>query len=167
MFWLWLYYIHLSLRFYLVCCFDTFVGGTKFASCFICKGQGHISKNCPQNKHGVYPMVHYSKPEWVSTFFQQYDFDVVFFCRVGVVKCVVVWLISSKTALINSTETLLQLRDQVIFPFNSWFDAVFFIYLLKTITLSLAWNDRVRCYTKRQTHQVQWGWSWGRFLWRA
>nr|VDD17367.1 unnamed protein product [Brassica rapa] len=30
--------------------------GTKFASCFICKEHGHISKNCPQNKHGVYPM---------------------------------------------------------------------------------------------------------------
>ncbi|KAH0906270.1 LOW QUALITY PROTEIN: hypothetical protein HID58_038097, partial [Brassica napus] len=28
----------------------------KFASCFICKEHGHISKNCPQNKHGVYPM---------------------------------------------------------------------------------------------------------------
>lgn len=39
------------------CCIDSFVGGTKFASCFICKGQGHISKNCPENKHGIYPMV--------------------------------------------------------------------------------------------------------------
>ena len=35
------------------CCIDSFVGGTKFASCFICKGQGHISKNCPENKHVV------------------------------------------------------------------------------------------------------------------
>lgn len=33
-------------------------GGTKFASCFICKEQGHLSKNCPQNAHGIYPKVH-------------------------------------------------------------------------------------------------------------
>ncbi|XP_062227439.1 uncharacterized protein LOC133925577 [Phragmites australis] len=30
-------------------------GGTKFASCFVCKQQGHLSKNCPENKHGIYP----------------------------------------------------------------------------------------------------------------
>ncbi|CAF2138072.1 unnamed protein product [Brassica rapa] len=31
-------------------------GETKFASCFVCKEHGDISKNCPQNKNGVYPM---------------------------------------------------------------------------------------------------------------
>lgn len=34
------------------------VGGTKFASCFICKGRGHLSKDCPKNAHGIYPKVH-------------------------------------------------------------------------------------------------------------
>lgn len=33
------------------------VGGTKFASCFICNEQGHLSKNCPKNTHGIYPKV--------------------------------------------------------------------------------------------------------------
>ncbi|MQM05208.1 hypothetical protein Taro_038013 [Colocasia esculenta] len=30
-------------------------GGTKFANCFICNEQGHLSKNCPKNTHGIYP----------------------------------------------------------------------------------------------------------------
>ncbi|KAL9689943.1 hypothetical protein QQ045_010334 [Rhodiola kirilowii] len=30
-------------------------GGTKFASCFVCNEQGHLSKNCPKNTHGIYP----------------------------------------------------------------------------------------------------------------
>ena len=33
------------------------VGGTKFASCFICNESGHLSKNCPKNTHGIYPKV--------------------------------------------------------------------------------------------------------------
>lgn len=34
-----------------------YTGGTKFASCFVCKQQGHLSKDCPENKHGIYPKV--------------------------------------------------------------------------------------------------------------
>nr|GEX19772.1 DNA-binding protein HEXBP [Tanacetum cinerariifolium] len=30
-------------------------GGTKYATCFICKEQGHLSKDCPKNAHGIYP----------------------------------------------------------------------------------------------------------------
>lgn len=30
-------------------------GELPFASCFICKGKGHISKDCPQNTNGLYP----------------------------------------------------------------------------------------------------------------
>ena len=30
-------------------------GELPFASCFVCNGKGHISKDCPQNKHGLYP----------------------------------------------------------------------------------------------------------------
>ncbi|RDX91432.1 Shypothetical protein [Mucuna pruriens] len=30
-------------------------GGTKFAECFVCNQRGHLSKNCPQNTHGIYP----------------------------------------------------------------------------------------------------------------
>ena len=32
-------------------------GGTAFAECFLCKERGHISKNCPSNKNGIYPKV--------------------------------------------------------------------------------------------------------------
>lgn len=32
-------------------------GGTKFAECFVCNQRGHLSKNCPQNTHGIYPKV--------------------------------------------------------------------------------------------------------------
>lgn len=35
-------------------------GGTKYASCFICKERGHLSKDCPKNAHGIYPKVHFS-----------------------------------------------------------------------------------------------------------
>ncbi|XP_057721845.1 uncharacterized protein LOC130935931 isoform X2 [Arachis stenosperma] len=37
------------------------LGGTKFAECFFCKQQGHLSKNCPQNAHGIYPKGGYCK----------------------------------------------------------------------------------------------------------
>lgn len=37
-------------------------GGTKFASCFVCKQQGHLSKDCPENKHGIYPKVFHHTP---------------------------------------------------------------------------------------------------------
>ncbi|KAL3684020.1 hypothetical protein R1sor_002042 [Riccia sorocarpa] len=30
-------------------------GGTAFAECFVCKQKGHLSKNCPNNPHGIYP----------------------------------------------------------------------------------------------------------------
>ena len=30
-------------------------GGAKFASCFVCKQQGHLSAQCPKNSRGVYP----------------------------------------------------------------------------------------------------------------
>jgi hypothetical protein len=42
----------LSLLMWFLC-----AGGTNFASCFICNQQGHLSKNCPENKHGIYPKV--------------------------------------------------------------------------------------------------------------
>lgn len=29
--------------------------GFKFAVCFICKQQGHLSRQCTQNEHGIYP----------------------------------------------------------------------------------------------------------------
>lgn len=38
-------------------CFIGYAGGTKFAECFVCKQRGHLSKNCPQNAHGIYPKV--------------------------------------------------------------------------------------------------------------
>lgn len=34
-----------------------FAGGSTFAECFLCKERGHLSKNCPENKHGIYPKV--------------------------------------------------------------------------------------------------------------
>ena len=27
----------------------------KYATCFICNEQGHLSKDCPQNEKGIYP----------------------------------------------------------------------------------------------------------------
>lgn len=30
-------------------------GHLPFASCFVCKGRGHISRDCPQSDHGLYP----------------------------------------------------------------------------------------------------------------
>nr|GEW67022.1 DNA-binding protein HEXBP [Tanacetum cinerariifolium] len=30
--------------------------GTNYATCVICKEQGHLSKDCPKNAHGIYPM---------------------------------------------------------------------------------------------------------------
>jgi len=34
-----------------------FAGGSTFAECFLCKERGHLSRNCPENKHGIYPKV--------------------------------------------------------------------------------------------------------------
>jgi hypothetical protein len=34
-----------------------YAGGTNFASCFVCKQQGHLSKDCPESNHGIYPKV--------------------------------------------------------------------------------------------------------------
>lgn len=36
---------------------NCFPGGTAFASCFLCKETGHLSRNCPSNPHGIYPKV--------------------------------------------------------------------------------------------------------------
>jgi hypothetical protein len=44
-----------------------YTGGTKFASCFVCKQQGHLSKDCPENKHGVYPKVFYHTPDLLNS----------------------------------------------------------------------------------------------------
>jgi len=30
-------------------------GGTKFVECFVCNQWGHLSRNYPQNTHGIYP----------------------------------------------------------------------------------------------------------------
>ena len=30
-------------------------GSLPYASCFICKGSGHISRDCPENPNGLYP----------------------------------------------------------------------------------------------------------------
>jgi hypothetical protein len=41
---------------------------TNFATCFICNQQGHLSKNCPENKHGIYPKV-----SWYSCLLNSHD----------------------------------------------------------------------------------------------
>ncbi|KAG5375168.1 hypothetical protein IGI04_039764 [Brassica rapa subsp. trilocularis] len=89
-------------------------GGTKFASCFICKEHGHISKNCPQNKHGVYPMG-------------------------GCCK-----VCGSVAHLVKDCPDKLN-RDSA--PTKSSSN----IFCFKRL------KRRIRCYTTRQTHQVQYG----------
>ncbi|CAF2323460.1 unnamed protein product [Brassica napus] len=88
--------------------------GTKFASCFICKEHGNISKNCPQNKHGVYPMG-------------------------GCCK-----VCGSVAHLVKDCPDKLN-RDSA--PTKSSSN----IFCFKRL------KRRIRCYTTRQTHQVQYG----------
>lgn len=35
--------------------FAPVLGGYPYATCFVCKKVGHISKDCPKNDHGLYP----------------------------------------------------------------------------------------------------------------
>lgn len=50
----------------------------KFAQCFICKEQGHISRQCPDNARGLYPkgeckklIIHFVAPRLFSFIFER------------------------------------------------------------------------------------------------
>ena len=66
-------------------------GGTKFASCFVCKQQGHLSKDCPENKHGIYPKVFHHKPSQFSWLMQDTEIrtHMHFVTRIYWKQCVV------------------------------------------------------------------------------
>ncbi len=38
-----------------VCLRPTLLGGFPFATCFICKERGHLTRSCPDNPRGLYP----------------------------------------------------------------------------------------------------------------